>query len=368
MGPIVERGLVAELLDGEIRLDLAAVFHDEAQRVGGPAHDREIELPLAEHGLGLGLFRGVEHHEHALLAFGQHHLIGRHAGLAGRHMVEVEFDAEVALGAHLDGRRREARRAHVLDRDDGAGRHEFEAGFEQQLLGEGVADLHGRALAQRVVVEGRRRHGGPADAVAPRLRAEIHDGFPDARGLGIEDAVRAGEAHRHGVDQDVAVVARVERDAAADRRHPETVAVAADARHDAAHEMARLRVVGRAEAQHVEAGDRPRPHGEDVAQDAADPRGGPLVGLDEGGVVVALHLEHAGEPVADIDHAGILARPLDDVRRLWWAGRADAAGRTCRSSARSTSPTRCRVRSSSGCGRRSARRNARIRRASGRAP
>ncbi len=174
-------------------------------------------------------------------------------------MVEVELDAEVALGAHLHGRRREAGRAHVLDRDDGAGRHEFEAGFEQQLLGERVADLHGRALGQRIVVEGRRRHGGAADAVASGLRAEIDDGLADAGGLRIEDAVGAGEPDRHGVDQDVAVVARIERDAAADRRHAEAVAVAADARHDAADEMARLRMVGRAEAQHVEARDRAAP-------------------------------------------------------------------------------------------------------------
>jgi hypothetical protein len=34
-----------------------------------------------------------------------------------------------------------------------------------------------------------------------------------------------------------------------------------------------------------------------------------LVGLDVGGVVVALHLEDGGLAVADIDDAGILARP-----------------------------------------------------------
>ena len=73
-------------------------------------------------------------------------------------------------------------------------------------------------------------------------------------------------------------------------------------------------MLGRAEAQEVEAGDRPRPHGEDVAQDAADPGRRALVGLDEGGVVVALHLEDAGEPVADVDDAGVLARPLDDTQ------------------------------------------------------
>ncbi len=39
-----------------------------------------------------------------------------------------------------------------------------------------------------------------------------------------------------------------------------------------------------------------------------------LVGLDVGGVVVALHLEDDRLAVADVDHAGVLARPLDDAR------------------------------------------------------
>src|SRR4029077_3562422 len=71
-----------------------------------------------------------------------------------------------------------------------------------------------------------------------------------------------------------------------------------------------------AEPQRVEAGDRPRPHGEDIAQNAADAGGGALVGLDVARVVVALHLEHRDQPVADVDDAGVLARPLDHPGRL----------------------------------------------------
>ena len=37
-------------------------------------------------------------------------------------------------------------------------------------------------------------------------------------------------------------------------------------------------------------------------------------------VVVALHLEDAGQPVADIDDARVLARALDDARARWSAG------------------------------------------------
>ena len=75
-------------------------------------------------------------------------------------------------------------------------------------------------------------------------------------------------------------------------------------------------MLGIAEAQRIEAGDRPRAHGEHVAQDAADAGRRALIGLDVARVVVALHLEHDGEPVADVDDAGVLARPLDHPGRL----------------------------------------------------
>jgi len=64
-----------------------------------------------------------------------------------------------------------------------------------------------------------------------------------------------------------------------------------------------------AEAQEIEARDRPRPHGEDVAQDAADAGRGALIGLDIARMVVALHLEHNRQTIADIDDTGILAGP-----------------------------------------------------------
>ena len=72
--------------------------------------------------------------------------------------------------------------------------------------------------------------------------------------------------------------------------------------------------VGRAEAQPVEQRDRARAHGDDVAKDAADPGRGALEGLDRRGMVVALDLEGAREPVAEVDDAGVLARALEDGR------------------------------------------------------
>ena len=114
----------------------------------------------------------------------------------------------------------------------------------------------------------------------------------------------------------VAVVAAMEPHLAADGRHAERIAVAADAGDHAGNEMACLRIFRIAERQRIEAGDRPRAHGEHVAQNAADAGRGALIGLDVARMVVALHLEHDGEPVADVDDAGVLARSLDHPRRL----------------------------------------------------
>jgi hypothetical protein len=48
------------------------------------------------------------------------------------------------------------------------------------------------------------------DAVAAGLGAEIDDRHADAGGRRVEDLVGLGEADRHRVDQDVAVIAGVE--------------------------------------------------------------------------------------------------------------------------------------------------------------
>ena len=78
-------------------------------------------------------------------------------------------------------------------------------------------------------------------------------------------------------------------------------------------------MVGRAEAQRIQVGDGPRAHREDVAHDAADAGRRALERLDVGGVVVALHLEDDGIAVAEVDDAGVLARPLDHLRAAWSA-------------------------------------------------
>ena len=118
------------------------------------------------------------------------------------------------------------------------------------------------------------------------------------------------------VDQRVALVAGVEDDLAADVGQAEAVAVAADAGDDAGQHPRGVRVVGRAEAQRVHHRDRAGAHGEDVPDDAADPGGRALVGLDEGRMVVRLDLERDRAAVADVDDAGVLADAGEHAGRV----------------------------------------------------
>ena len=74
--------------------------------------------------------------------------------------------------------------------------------------------------------------------------------------------------------------------------------------------------VGRAEAQPVEQRDRPRAHRDDVAEDPADAGRGALERLDRGRMVVRLDLERDRDPVAEVDHAGVLAGPLQHALAL----------------------------------------------------
>ena len=152
------------------------------------------------------------------------------------------------------------------------------------------------------------------DAVAAGLGADVVDRVADAGGLPLDDVVVAGEAEAQHVHQRVAGVHLVEDDLAADGRDPDAVAVAADAGHHALEDAPGQRRVERSEAERVQQRHRARAHGEDVADDAPDAGGGALVGLDERRVVVRLDLEDGRQPVADVDGAGVLARPLHHPR------------------------------------------------------
>ena len=177
---------------------------------------------------------------------------------------------------------------------------------------------------------------------------------------------RQPEAHR--VDQAVLLVAVLEVDLAADRRHADRVAVVADPGDGAARAgSASAPSVRRlAEAQRVEHRDRPGADREHVAQDPADAGGRALERLDRARVVVRLDLEGDRQAVADVDRAGVLARAHQHVRALGRQPAQQLASSACRRSARTTSATASPARRRSARAR-AGRRSARTRRRSARA-
>ncbi len=89
--------------------------HAQLAVVGHQPDFRRLEPPLAEHGVHFGLARFLGDQQHALLRFGEHQLIGRHAGFALRNAVELDLDAHAAAASHLAGGTCEAGGAHILN-------------------------------------------------------------------------------------------------------------------------------------------------------------------------------------------------------------------------------------------------------------
>ncbi len=157
---------------------------------------------------------------------------------------------------------------------------QLEAGLEQQLLGEGIADLHlwpARFALLRQLLGG---EAGAVDAVAPGPSPTHSRTLPTPWARARDQLRFPQQADAHRVDQRVAAVSRGEVDLAAERRDADAVAVVADASDDSGEEVAIARRVQRAEAEAVEHRDRTRAHGEHVAQNAADAGRGALVWLD----------------------------------------------------------------------------------------
>jgi hypothetical protein len=263
-----------------------------------------VELPAVEDGLDLRDPVGPDDGDHPLLALGDHDLPGLHPVLAQRDAVEVDVDADLA--GHLGERRSEPGRAAVLQRLDEPRLDQLERGLDQLLPGERVADLDGRALLGRALAQLlAREHRGAADSVTPGGRAVEDEQVSGPARTRARNAFRGQQADAHGVHEAVARIGVVEDRFAAHRRHADAVAVVADPRDGAPEAPVRC-----AEAQPVEERHRPCAHRDDVAQDPADPRGRPLERLDRRGMVVRLDLERDRLALAQIDHARVLARPL----------------------------------------------------------
>ena len=94
---------------------MTVVFDDKAVFGNGFTNNGKVEVPFLKYGARFGLKLWFEDHEHAFLAFRQHHLISGHVIFALWHGVQVQFDAQAALVTHFHRRAGQASSPHILD-------------------------------------------------------------------------------------------------------------------------------------------------------------------------------------------------------------------------------------------------------------
>ena len=104
MRAIIERRVIGQRGEGNVANDFAIEFQHHVAGVGHFADHREIQFPLAKDRLGHRLLAGLQHHEHALLAFREHHFVRRHAFFAAGYHIHVEYDASLAVCRHFNRR------------------------------------------------------------------------------------------------------------------------------------------------------------------------------------------------------------------------------------------------------------------------
>ena len=220
--------VIGERRDWNVADLLAVMAQHEAACICCFANHGDVQFPFLKDLISEFFFAGLNNHEHTLLGLGEHHLVRRHIFFALRHFVEINRNANAAFIRHLDGGRCEARRAHILDGDDGVSGHKLKASFDEEFFREGVADLNGGALFLRVVIKLRRGHCRAVDAVTTCFRADIKDRIAYAFGGRVKHIIRISESNTHGVDQNIAIIAFVEIRLAAHSRNTDTVTIAAN--------------------------------------------------------------------------------------------------------------------------------------------
>ena len=125
--------------------ELGAVVDARHAVAGDGADGGERHVPPVEDvSYGVLVLR-FDDEEHPLLGLGEHDLVGGHAVLAAGDTRDVNLDAGATPRGALHHGAGEARRTEVLHPVQQAARGGFEAGLDEHLLQEGVADLHGRA-------------------------------------------------------------------------------------------------------------------------------------------------------------------------------------------------------------------------------
>ena len=130
------------------------------------------------------------------------------------------------------------------------------------------------------------------DSVSSRFRADIDQRVACTLRRSLENTLLLCNPKGKSIDQNIGVVAFVKINFSANCRHAHAVAVAADPCHHTVQQIPSARMIQAAKAQGVQRGDRARPHGEDISQNASHAGRRPLIRFDKRGMVVALDFKH----------------------------------------------------------------------------
>ena len=230
---VVQRALVHQGGDGDVADLLAVVQHAQRGSLLGHLADRGgAGLPLSQSATTSSTRVGLDDGEHPLLGLGDHHLEGLQVGLAQRHPAHVDLDRRPrprrpSRRPRRSGPRRPGPGARPAARRPAAPASTRAASTPRRDRRSGPsAAWRRRRPRARPRRAPRRRRSRPG-----RWRRRTGSSTLPAPGCGRADhPLGLGDPDAHRVDQAVVLVGRLEVDLAADGRHPDRVAVVADAR------------------------------------------------------------------------------------------------------------------------------------------
>jgi hypothetical protein len=142
--PYIHRRSSAQYQDvsRDFRSLVAVISHYQLITRYNLPHFHCVQAPFCENLLYPGKLIRLANHQHPLLRFGEHDLIGSHSFLSHRHAIYIHPHPRLPLGRHLRRRAGDPRRPHILNSDNQFLPDDLQRRFQKQLLHEGIADLH----------------------------------------------------------------------------------------------------------------------------------------------------------------------------------------------------------------------------------
>ena len=97
----VDRGVIRQGAGGHLSGDFAVLKHANDVVLKDAAHHGSLQAPTGEALHQRRFPPGLHHEQHPLLGLAQQELVGGHPGLSGGHAIEIQLNAQTALGGHL---------------------------------------------------------------------------------------------------------------------------------------------------------------------------------------------------------------------------------------------------------------------------